>query len=405
MDMGRFHVFLLSHPDHVKDVLVVNHARFEKGDVLLEAKRLLGDGLLTSEGELHRQQRRLIQPVFHHRRMAEYTDLMVERAARVTDGWRDGEVVDVPDAMVLLTMSVLAKTVLDADIEDHEARLTGRALATCLDMFGRLASPYARLLDQIPSRRNREFEWVLGVFDEIVVRLIEARHTAGTDGGDVLSQLMRVRDEATGRAMPDRQLRDEVLTFMVAGHETWSNSLAWTWYLLSQNPTAREAMEAELDEVLGEDRADADAARALPYTNAVFTEALRLYPPAWTVGRKALVDHTIGGHAIPAGSIVLISPYVVHRDPRWFPEPSAFRPERWLGEAVGRTPTFAYLPFGAGPRVCIGQPLATLAGVLFLSTIARRWRLDLVPGHPVTPEAPLLRPAHGIPMIARERDR
>ena len=403
MDMGRFRVFLLSHPDHIRDVLVANHGRFVKGEILQEPKRLLGDGLLTSEGDLHHRQRRLIQPVFHHRRMAQYVDLMVERAARATETWRDGDVVDVPDEMVRLTMSVLGKAVLDAEIGDDEARETGRALSTCLEMFGRQASPYARLLDQVSTPSTLEFERVLHVFDATVAGVIETRRATGIDGTDVLSQLMRVTDEATGEPMPDAQIRDEVLTFMVAGHETWSNSLGWTWYLLSQSPTARDALEAELAEVLGGRPPGAEDVRRLPFTGAVYSEALRLYPPAWTVGRTALEDHVVDGHRIPAGSIVLISPYVVHHDARWFPEPWAFRPERWLSEEAERIPTFAYLPFGAGPRVCIGQPLATLASVLFVSTIARRWRLDLVPGHSVEPTAPLLRPAQGIPMIARDR--
>jgi cytochrome P450 len=405
VDMGRFRVFLLSHPDDVKDVLVVNHARFEKGEVLQEPKRLLGDGLLTSEGELHRRQRRLIQPVFHHARMSEYVGLMVERAARVADGWREGQVLDVPDEMVRLTMSVLAMVVFDADIEDEEARETGNALSTCLGMFGRLASPYALLLDQIPSPRNREFERVLRVFDGTVARLVEARLAAGASGSDVLSQLMRARDPDTGEAMSARQIRDEVLTLMVAGHETWTNSLIWTWFLLSENPGARELLEAELEAVLGDRPATAEDVRALRYTNAVYSESLRLYPPVWTVGRTALEDHEIDGSTIPAGSIVLLSPYVVQHDPRWFPEPFAFRPERWLSRDPERLPTFALFPFGAGPRVCIGQPLAMLAGVLFLATIARRWRLELVTGHPVEPAPPLFRPRNGLPMIARERSR
>lgn len=403
LEMGRFKVFLISHPDHVKDVLVVNHARFEKGEVLQEPKRLLGDGLLTSEGAFHRRQRRLIQPVFHHRRMAEYVDLMVGCATRIADGWREGEVVDVPDEMVRLTMSALAKVVFDADIEDDEARETARALATCLSMFGRLASPYARLLDRIPTRRNQEFERVLHAFDETVNRLIERRRARGTDGTDVLSQLMRLREDATGEPMPDRQVRDEILTFMIAGHETWTNSLIWTWFLLSEHPDVRRRVEAELDEVLSGRAPNGEDVRALRLTGAVHAEALRLYPPVFTVGRTALVDHRIDGFTIPAGSIVLLSPYVVQRDARWFPEPSAFRPDRWLNGEVASAPTFAYFPFGAGPRVCIGQPLAMLATVLFVATIGRRWRLDLVPGHPVEPSPPLMRPARGLPMTARRR--
>jgi cytochrome P450 len=270
-------------------------------------------------------------------------------------------------------------------------------------MFGRLASPYAPLLDQIPSSSNREFERVLRSFDGTVDRLIESRRSRGLDGDDVLSQLLRTRDPDTGEPMSMGQVRDEVLTLMVAGHETWSNSLIWTWYLLSENPSARERMESELDQVLGDRPPTAEDLRALRFTGAVFSESLRLYPPVWTVGRTALEDREVDGCTIPAGSIVLLSPYVVQRDPRWYPEPTAFRPDRWLSEDPRRIPTFAFFPFGAGPRVCIGQPLAMFAGVLLLATIARRRRLDLLPGHPVEPSPPLLRPLDGLPMTVRER--
>jgi cytochrome P450 len=190
---------------------------------------------------------------------------------------------------------------------------------------------------------------------------------------------------------------------MIAGHETWTNSLIWTWFLLSQDEEVRAALEAEIDEVLDGRLPGAEDVKALRMAGAVYSESLRLYPPVWTVGRTAIVDHEIDGHAIPKGSIVLVSPYVVQHDPRWFPDPFAFRPQRWLSGEAQSVPTFAYFPFGAGPRVCIGQPLAMLTGPLFVSTIARRWRLDLVPGHPVEPSPPLLRPANGLPMIARAR--
>jgi cytochrome P450 len=401
VDIGRFRVFLLSYPGDVKDILVVNHARFEKGEVLQEPKRLLGEGLLTSEGDFHKRQRRLVHSVFHHTRMAEHVDLMVDCATRAAESWPVGNVVDVPDEMVRLTMSVLAKVVFDAHIEDEEARETGRALATCLGMFGRLASPYAMLLGQLPSRRNREFEQVLSAFNSTVDRLLEERRAKGIDGSDVVSQLGRAPDPETGETMPEQQVRDEIVTFMVAGHETWTNSLIWSWFLLSENPGVRQLVEAELEDVLADRPPTAEDVPSLRTTRAVYMEALRLYPPVWTVGRTALVDHRIGELTIPVGSIVLLSPYVVQHDPRWFPDPFTFRPERWLSGDAWRIPTFAYFPFGAGPRVCIGQPLAMLTSVVFLAAIARRRRLDLVPGHPVEPAPPLLRPAHGLPMIAR----
>ncbi len=403
VSLGRYRLFVLGHPDHIKDVLVTHHRSFVKGPPLQEAKRLIGEGLLTSEGDLHRTQRRTIQPVFHHDRMLDYAGLMVERASRIADEWRPGQVVDVVDAMVLLTMSLLAKAVLDADIADEEARETARALASCLDRFTRIASPYTRLLDQIPSQENREFEEILHRFDETVARIICERSAKGADGSDVLSRLLRAGEDAPSDSMSERQLRDEILTFMVAGHETWSNSMAWTWYALSEHPAIRERVFAEVDAVLQGRPATAADVPHLRLVQWTYLETLRLYPPAWVIGRAAAVDHEIAGRVIPAGSVVLISPWVVHRDPRWYADPEEFRPERWDREGAERIPTFAYLPFGAGPRVCIGQPLATLSGALFISTIAQRWQLDLVPGHPVEPAAPLFRPAHGMPMVATPR--
>jgi cytochrome P450 len=400
--VGRFDVFVLSHPDLVKDVLVTHQSRFEKGEVLEGARRLLGQGLLTSEGELHRRQRRLIQPVFHHRRLEGYGPLMVEEAARVRDRWHGGDTVDVQDEMIQLTMAVLAKAILDADIDTSEARMTARALAGALDAFGAIASPFSRLLDQVPSERNREFQRVMERFEGTVARLVGERRASGAHGSDVLSRLLSARD-GSGATMADRQVRDEVLTFMIAGHETWSNSLGWSWYLLSENPHARDRLDAELDTVLGGRPPTAADVPNLPYTAAVFSEALRLYPPAWTVGRTALVDHGIDGYVIPRGSLVFTSAWIVHHDARWYPDPFGFRPERWEGDVARDAPTFAYFPFGAGQRVCIGMPLARLSAVLFLATIAQRWRLELVPGHPVEPAPPLLRAAQGLPMVARDR--
>lgn len=401
--LGRFTVVLVAHPDHVRDVLVVHQSRFEKGDVFEGARRLLGQGLLTSEGELHRRQRRLIQPVFHHRRLGASDASMVGPAMRVRDGWRDGRRLDVVEEMVQLTMAVLAKVVFDADIDDAEARETSRALSVALDSFSTLASPFSRLLEDLPSERNREFVRVLQAFDDTVVRLLGERRSSGPGGSDVLSLLMRARDDRTGEAMEDRQIRDEILTFMIAGHETWSNSLAWTWYLLSRHPTARARLEEELREVLdGRPPTTGDVDR-LSYTGMVYAETLRIYPPVWTVGRTAVADHELAGYLIPRGSVVLIPPWVVHHDPRWFPEPFEFRPERWRDDRLADVPAFAYFPFGGGRRVCIGMPLAKLAGVLIVATIAQRWRLELVDDRPVEPTPPLMRPAGGLPAIVRQR--
>ncbi len=402
LDLGRFKVFLVNHPEYVKDVLVTNQDRFEKGAVFQEPKRLLGEGLLTSEGELHRRQRRLIRPVFRHPRMSSFGDLIVRRADEMGRRWRIGETVDVSDEMVQLTMSILAKVVLDADVDSDEARRTARALAAGFVLFGRLASPVGNLLAQVPSPLDREYEALIRSLEDTTARLIRERRARGTQGEDVLSRLLAARDES-GEPVADRQVRDEVLTALIAGHETWSNSLSWAWYLLSANPGPRLRLEEEVDEVLGGRPPTVEDLPRLRYTELVWTESLRLYPPVWAIPRTAITDHEIDGYSIPQGSIVLVSPYVVHRDERWFPEPLEFRPERWASDETGHMPTFAYFPFGGGTRVCVGQPLARLAGLLIIPTIVRRWRLELVPGHAVRAAAPLLRPVEGMPMTVEAR--
>jgi cytochrome P450 len=403
LDLGSFKVFVVNHPDLVKDVLVTHQSVFVKGEVFEGARRLLGDGLLTSEGELHRRQRRLIQPVFQHNRLNDHVAAIVARAEAASARWRDGEVVNVSQEMVDLTMSLLGEAVFGSDAASQEASRTALAGVLALSLFGRLASPFARLLEQIQTERAKQFEEIATSFDDTVVRMIAERRATGLQGTDLLSRLLQARDEEAGEGMSDELVRDEILTFLIAGHETWSNSLGWTWYVLSENPEAREKLHAELDAELGDRVPTIDDVRRLRYADMVYSEALRLYPPVWALGRTAVVDHELAGYPVPRGSIVLFSQYVVHRDPRWFPDPLRFDPERWEAERARSVPVFAYFPFGAGNRVCIGQPLAKLGGILVLATIARRWRLDLVPGHVARGTAPLMRPEGGLPMTATRR--
>jgi len=393
VQLGRHTVVLFSHPDYVQGVFVGDRDRFVKGDVLEGARRLLGQGLLTSEGELHRRQRRLIQPILHRRRLERYAAVMVEHATRLREGWLEDDVIDVQPAMVQLTMSVLSDSVLGASVRSEEAEATATVLAAALEAFGRLASPFWRLLESVPSPESRAFDELVATFDASVERLVRGARESGATGDDLLSRLVAAQDGEGG--MSDRQVRDEVLTIMVAGHETWSNSLTWTLYLLAANPTARERLEDEVDRVLGGRPATAADVPALRRCDAVFNEALRLYPPAWIIGRNATADVPIGPFEVPAGSVVLVSPFVVHRDSRWFPDPEAFRPERWWSGPAAQHP-FAYFPFGGGSRVCAGEGLARLAAVLLLATTTQRWRLETVSDTPPVPVPPLLRPAGGM---------
>jgi cytochrome P450 len=402
LNLARFPAYLLNHPDLVHDVLVTGSQRFMKGPTMQAAKLVLGESLLTSEGDDHRRQRRMVQPIFHHDRIEGFAGAMVERAARVSERWRAGEILDVHREMAELTLAVVVGTLFGTDIEAEETRSVGRALALQLSMFGRVFSPLFRLSMRLPLPANRRFERSKATLDAVIDRMIARRRSTGATGADVLSLLIRAQEDGAG--MSDAQVRDEAMTLFIAGHETTSNALTWTWYLLSQHPDVEAKLHAELDEVLAGRVPTVTDVPRLRLTEMVLTESMRILPPAWAIGRRALVDHHAGSYVIPAGSVVIVSPYLVHHDPRWYEDPEAFVPERWRDEERARRPRNTYLPFGAGPRMCVGEHFARLEGVLVLATVAQRWRLDLVPGHRVELQPVVtLRPKHGMAMTAERR--
>ena len=400
--LGRQHIYYLGHPEAIRDVLVTRQNKFKKSRMLERARVLLGDGLLTSEGDHHRRQRRLVQPAFHRDRLAGYGAVMVERAAVVRDQWQSGQPFDVVQEMMRLTLAIVAKTLFSTDV-DSEADDIGAALTQVFDLFEVILMPFSEILEKLPLPAVRRFKRARKRLDETIYRLIAERRAQGGDAGDLLSMLLLAQDEEGSGGMTDVQVRDEALTLFLAGHETTADALTWTWYLLSQNPQAEAAFHVELDRALAGRLPSFDDLPQLRYTESVFAEALRLYPPAWGIGRRALEDYPVGDFVIPARSVVLMSPYVVHRDPRWFPDPLAFRPERWLADDPAR-PKFAYFPFGGGARVCIGERFAWMEGTLLLAAIGQRWLLRLEPGHRVETHARItLRPKHGMRMIAERR--
>ncbi|MCA1566688.1 MAG: cytochrome P450 [Acidobacteria bacterium] len=403
--MGPQHVFLLSHPDLIRDALVTRGEHFHKGRALQRSKRLLGEGLLTSEGEYHRRQRRLAQPAFHRKRVESYGEVMVEYAARNSARWRDGEALDIAHEMMRLTLSIVGKTLFDSDVES-EADEIGGALTEMMELFQMLLLPYSEYLERLPLPANRRFARSRAKLDAVIYGIINERRASGADRGDLLSMLLLAQDEedATG-GMSDEQLRDEALTIFLAGHETTANALAWTWYLLAQNPEAEAKLHAELDAVLEGGRLPrVEDLPRLRYAEMVLAESMRLYPPAWVVGRLAVKDYAVGDCVVEPGTLVLISQYVMHRDPRFFPAPARFDPERWTAEAKEARPQYSYFPFGGGARRCIGEGFAWMEGTLLVAAIARRWRMRLVPGHPVVPLPRMtLRPKHGIRMTMEDR--
>lgn len=401
---GQQDVFFLNHPDYIKDVLVTHHQSFMKGRALQRAKRLLGEGLLTSEGDFHRRQRRLAQPAFHRGRIASYGSVMTDYAARTAARWHDGETLDISQEMMRLTLAIVGKTLFDTDVE-AEADEIGAALTAVMELFDFLLMPFSELLEKLPLPHVRRFQKARARLDETIYRIIEERRRSNEDRGDLLSMLLSARDEeGDGGQMSDEQVRDEVMTLFLAGHETTANAMTWTWYLLSEHPEVEAKLHEELDAVLEGRQPTVEDVPSLRYTEMVVAESMRLYPPAWAIGRLALKDHEIGGYTIPARALVLLSPYVTHRDARYFPDPTRFDPERWTPEAKEVRPQFAYFPFGGGTRRCIGEGFAWMEGILLLASLARNWRMRLVPGHRVeTLPVITLRPKHGMLMTVGKR--
>lgn len=400
--VGPYKLVFVNHPDLVHEVLVAKDASFIKGRALDQTRDVFGQGLLTSEGEFHKRQRRLIQPAFHRRRIEGYADAMATDAAAAAARWRDGETVDVSREMMRLTLRIVARTLFSVDVEEESAREVGRALDALVNAFS-VVPVLGMLFRKLPLPSVRRANSARETLDALIYRMIaERRRTGG--GEDLLSLLLAARDE-DGSAMDDRQVRDEAMTLFLAGHETTANALAWSWYLLAGHPEAEARFHAEIDSVLGDRLPGAADLPSLPVTRQVFAEAMRLYPPAWAVSRRAIEPVTIGGYPVPAGSGILAAQWTLHRDPRFFPDPLSFRPERWTEDFEAGLPKLAYFPFGGGPRICIGMGFAWMEGVLLLATLGRRWKMRLVPGQRVEPHPRItLRPKNGVWVTLERRE-
>src|SRR5438445_3170181 len=411
-DHGRFvhyrigprRVFFLADPELIQDVLVKQARSFLKDQGLESTKPLLGEGLLTSEGEFHRRQRRLAQPAFHHARIAAYGRTMVEHAERAASRWRDGDSLQFVPEMMRLALGIVGKTLFDTDIAS-DADTVARALGVAMNTFTLARVPFWRLLLYLPVPSTLRFARARRELDEVIYRLIRGHRENGRDRGDLLSMLLLAQDVegGTGR-MSDRQLRDEAMTILLAGHETTAVALAWTFYLLALNPRVEAALHEELDSVLRGAPASAADAKRLPYLEMVLSESMRLHPPAWAIGRRAREAVPLGKYELREGEAVVMSQWVVHRDPDLWADPLRFDPERFEPALKGARHRFAYFPFGGGPRVCIGDGFAWLAGTLLVATIAQRWRLELVPGRRVAPLPRVtLRLRNGLQLVARSR--
>ena len=392
---------LLTNPDHITAVLK-DRLLFIKAEDLRILRGLLGNGLLTSEGDFWQRQRRLTQPVFHQHRINGYAAVMVDYTERMLQSWCEGELRDVHNEMMRLTLNIVTKTIFNQDVTDGEASRVAHALDEAMTWFNRQMG-VGSTESESASDSDRRYQGAITLLDETIYAMIQHRRSSGDEGEDLLGMLMQVQDADDGSRMTDKQLRDEVATLMLAGHETTANTLSWTWMLLANHPHIQAKLTAELETVLQGRTPTIAALPQLPYTHMIIKEAMRLYPPVTDVSREATKDCEIGGYFIPKGTTLIPSQWVMHRDPRYFPDPEVFNPERWADDLEKRLPRGVYFPFGDGPRICIGKSFALMEAVLILATIAQRFQLELVSDQAIELQPSItLRPKHGIKVVFKK---
>jgi len=404
LQLGKQRMVLLTHPDDIRDVLITRQKNFRKGQALERAKVLVGEGLLTAEGEHHLRQRRLVQPAFHRTRIAAYAEAMSGAAIARQAAWRDGLLLDAHHAMMEITLDIVAATLFGADV-GNETSAIGKAMDDVFNAFDIGFGPLTPLLDLLPTAKKRQFQAGKARLDATIARIIADRRASGENTGDLLSMLLHATDdEGDGLGMSDQQLRDEAITLFIAGHETTANALTWTWLLLARNPEAERTLHEEVDRVLGDRLPTMDDLPQLPFTRAVVAESMRLYPPAYIIGRRSTEPLTLGGYEFAARTLFLSPQYIVHRDPRWWPDPERFLPERWLdAAATAARPKMAYFPFGAGTRICVGEQFAWMEAMIVLATLARRWRVRVDGPDPALEPIITLRPKGGLPARLEQR--
>jgi len=400
--IGWNHIVFLNHPDYIREVLVVQNENFIKERTVQRTKMLLGEGMITSEGARHRSQRQVAQPAFHRQRISEYASTMVREAARVRDQWRPGEQRDMAIDMMHLTLNVVAQTLFATDLREEVNELAS-AINRIMGLYNFLVMlPAAEWLVHVRPPGLAAFVRARKRVDAVVYRMIAAHRQRSSHGSSLLDLMLAVSPD--GGPGSEQSLRDQVITIFLAGYETVANALSWTWYLLSQNPDCERRFHDEIDHELPGRLPAFDDLPRLRYVEMVLAESMRLYPPAWAMGRYARNDFQLGDFLLPAKTTVLMSQFITHRDARYFPDPLRFDPERFTPEARSRRTKLTYFPFGAGVRQCIGESFACMEGVLLLATLAQKWKLRLVPGHRVEPEPLItLRPRYGMRMQLEAR--
>jgi cytochrome P450 len=403
---GLQRVYFLNNPEFVSDVLATHATNFVKGRGIKRNRRLLGNGLITSEGEVHRRMRQRTAPAFHRKRLDEYSNVMVESTVAHANHWQEGDFIDILQEMRALMMAIVGRTMFSFDAVDEIAELS-RALETAMFQFKafKVGVPewVANVLSPAARRANQADEYL----EREMCRLIAERRRTGHDNGDLLTMLLMEHDaQGEGEALSNKQVRDEALTIFLAAYETNATALMWTWYLLAQHPDVEAKLHAELDEVLGSRAPTLADVPNLVYTEKVFNESLRLYPPAWRLVRYAIGDYEVGGYTVPAGALVVISQFVMQRDARYFPDPLRFDPERWTVEAKASRLPGTFFPFGGGVRRCVGESFAILEAVLVIATLAREWRFRRADDASVElASVQLLRPRQRLRMVLDRRRR
>jgi cytochrome P450 len=401
--IGWNHILFLNHPDYIREVLVVQNDNFIKERTVQRSKMLLGEGMITAEGAQHRAQRQVAQPAFHRQRIPEYARTMVLEAVQMRDGWRHGEERDIAIDMMRLTLRVVAGTLFATELGDEVNELAD-AINRIMSLYNFLIMlPAAEWLVHLRPPGLAAFVRARKRIDAVVYRMIEAHRRQRSDSGSLLDLMLAASPDHSPAS--EQSLRDQVITIFLAGYETVANALSWTWYLLSENPECERRFHDEIDRELRGRVPTFDDVPRLRYVEMVLAESMRLYPPAWAMGRYARNDFQLGDFFLPAKSTVLMSQFITHRDPRFFPDPLRFDPERFSPEAKARRAKFTYFPFGAGTRQCIGESFAWMEGVLLLATLGQKWKLKLIPGHRVEPEPLItLRPKYGMRMRVEARD-
>jgi cytochrome P450 len=405
--LGRSHIIFLDNPEYIREVLVVQNDNFVKERTVQRTKMLLGEGMITAEGVAHKTQRQAAQPAFHRQRVAGYAETMVAEAVRARESWRDGQHVDISKEMMSLTLRIIARTLFNTEL-GAEVKELSNAINTIMNLYHYLiALPAIETLVHLRVPPVGGFSNAKEKIDGIVYSMIAEHEGKAAGSGDLLDMMLRARERSAGADLAgkrDELLRDEVITIFLAGYETVASALTWTWYLLSQNPEAEQKMQQEVDDVLGRRMPTADDVSKLKYVEMVLAEAMRLYPPAWAMGRLALADFELGPYRLPAGTTVLISQFITQRDERNFDDPLRFNPERFAPAGRATFPKFSYFPFGAGFRQCIGEALAWTEGILVLATVAQKWQFRLQKRARVAPQQLItLRPKYGMAMHAIER--